>query len=56
MSEASSDAQTKAAARQAKLLAKSAERLAKITGSAGEGRVFSDCMLIQRHCLESLKY
>lgn len=34
---------SKAAARQAKILAKSADRLAKITGAAkGEGRIASD--------------
>lgn len=45
---------SKAAARQAKLLAKSQERLAKITGAAkGEGRIASDskCLLIIHKCL-----
>lgn len=43
-SETLSPAAQRAAARQAKLLAKGKERLDKLTGAAkGEGRVVSDC-------------
>ena len=42
-SDPAADRKAAASARQAKLLAKSQERLAKITGAAkGEGRVISD--------------
>ena len=41
---AAEERRQKAAARQAKLLAKSKERLDKITGAAkGEGRIVTDC-------------
>jgi hypothetical protein len=43
MADSAEDRKAAAAARQARLLAKSSERLAKITGAAkGEGRVLSD--------------
>lgn len=46
---AAEERRQKAAARQAKLLAKSKDRLEKITGAAkGEGRFVTDCKLSPR--------
>lgn len=56
MSESIETPASKAAARQAKLLAKSKERLAKITGAAkGEGRIASDSKFYCFYSLRSFK-